>query len=84
MGFEPHFRIGAGSHNLREASAGFSNRGERGWISAEGAYQETDGINACRGSGTLFQGCFADEPDDDGYRNVSVSLRGGVNLADAS
>lgn len=83
IGFEPHFRIGAGSNNLREASAGFSNRTERGWISAEGAYQETDGINACRGSGTLFQGCFADEPDDDGYRNVSVSLRGGVNLTEA-
>jgi vitamin B12 transporter len=82
-GFSPHFRIGAGSHNLREASAGFSNRGERGWISAEGAYQQTDGINACRGSGTLFQGCFADEPDLDGYRNVSVSLRGGFELADA-
>jgi vitamin B12 transporter len=82
MGFEPHFRIGAGSHNLREASAGFSNRGERGWISAEGAYQQTDGINACRGSGTLFQGCFADEPDLDGYRNVSVSLRGGVEVTD--
>ena len=82
-GFSPHFRIGGGSNNLREASAGFSNRSERGWFSAEGAYQETDGINACRGSGTLFQGCFADEPDDDGYRNVSVSLRGGVNLTDA-
>jgi vitamin B12 transporter len=82
VGFEPHFRIGAGSHNLREASAGFSNRSERGWISAEGAYQETDGINACRGSEALFQGCFADEPDRDGYRNVSVSLRGGVNVGD--
>ncbi|MGH8060890.1 MAG: TonB-dependent vitamin B12 receptor [Pseudoxanthomonas sp.] len=82
VGFEPHFRIGAGSHNLREASAGFSNRGERGWISAEGAYQETDGINACRGSAVTFQGCFADEPDLDGYRNVSVSLRGGVNVGD--
>ncbi|MEO6519755.1 MAG: TonB-dependent vitamin B12 receptor [Pseudoxanthomonas sp.] len=83
IGFEPHFRIGGGSNNLREASAGFSNRTARGWISAEGAYQQTDGINACRGSATLFQGCFADEPDDDGYRNVSVSLRGGLNLTDA-
>ncbi len=82
VGFEPHFRIGAGSHNLREASAGFSNRGQRGWISAEGAYQQTDGINACRGSAVTFQGCFADEPDLDGYRNVSVSLRGGVNVGD--
>jgi len=83
MGLEPHFRIGAGSHNLREASAGFSNRGERGWISADGAYQETDGINACRGAGfPLFQGCFTDEPDKDGYRNVSVSLRGGIEITD--
>lgn len=81
-GFSSHFRIGAGSHNLREASAGFSNRGERGWVSAEGAYQETDGINACRGSGTLFQGCFADEPDRDGYRNLSVSLRGGIEVGE--
>jgi len=81
-GFEPHLRLGAGSHNLREASAGFSNRGERGWISAEGAYQKTDGINACRGSEALFQGCFADEPDLDGYRNLSLSLRGGVELSD--
>ena len=83
IGFAPHFRIGAGSHNLREASAGFSNRGERGWISAEGAYNQTDGINACRGSGTLFQGCYTDEPDLDGYRNVSLSLRAGMNLSDA-
>jgi len=82
-GFSPHFRIGAGSHNLREASAGFSNRGQRGWISAEGAYQQTDGINACNGSATLFQGCFADEPDLDGYRNVSVSLRGGFDLTES-
>ena len=84
IGFEPHFRLGAGSNNLREASAGFSNRGERGWISAEGAYQQTDGINACRGAGfPVFQGCFTEEPDDDGYRNVSVSLRGGLELTDA-
>ncbi len=89
MGFEPHFRIGAGSNNLREASAGFSNRGERGWISAEGAYQETDGINACRGRGAdptipgdFGAGCFTDEPDQDGYRNVSVSLRGGVEVGE--
>ncbi len=82
IGFEPHLRIGTGSNNLREASAGFSNRGERGWISADGAYQKTEGFNACRGSATLFQGCFADEPDHDGYRSLSLSLRGGINVGD--
>jgi len=81
-GLTRHLRIGGGSHGLREASGGFGYRGERGWIGADAAYQETDGINACRGSGTLFQGCFTDEPDDDGYRNVSLNVRGGYRLTD--
>ena len=81
-GLQKNLRLGGGSNNLREASAGFGYRGDRGWVGAQAAYQETDGINACRGSGTLFQGCFTDEPDDDGYRNLSVTLRGGINLTD--
>lgn len=82
MGLQQHLRLGAGSNHLREASAGFSNRGERGWISAQGAYQKTDGINACRGSAVTFQGCFAYEPDLDGYRNQSIALRGGINAGE--
>ena len=81
-GLQKNLRLGAGSNNLSEASAGFGYRGERGWVGAQAAYQQTDGINACRGSGTLFQGCFTDEPDDDGYRNLSVALRGGLDLTD--
>lgn len=83
QGLSRQLRIGGGSNNLREASGGFAYGGERGWIGANAAYQETDGINACRGSGTLFQGCFTDEPDDDGYRNVSLNVRGGYKLTDA-
>ncbi|WP_062351425.1 TonB-dependent vitamin B12 receptor [Pseudoxanthomonas mexicana] len=82
QGLSRELRVGGGSNNLREASGGFSYGGERGWIGANAAYQETDGINACRGSGTLFQGCFTDEPDDDGYRNVSLNVRGGYQLSD--
>ena len=82
QGLSRELRIGGGSHNLREASGGFAYGGERGWIGANAAYQETDGINACRGSGTLFQGCFTDEPDDDGYRNVSLNVRGGYRFTD--
>jgi vitamin B12 transporter len=77
-------RVGGGSNNLREASGGFAYGGERGWIGANAAYQETDGTNACRGAGfPVFQGCFTDEPDDDGYRNVSLNVRGGYRLTDA-
>lgn len=82
-GLHKNLRLGAGSNNLREASAGFGYRGDRGWVGAQAAYQKTDGIDACRGSAALFQGCFADEPDLDGYRNLSVSLRGGLDLTDA-
>ncbi|MFL6587732.1 MAG: TonB-dependent vitamin B12 receptor [Luteimonas sp.] len=76
----PHARIGVGSHHLREASAGIGGRTGRGWFGVDAAFQRTDGIDSCRGSGTLFQGCFVDEPDRDGYRNRSLSARGGVEL----
>ncbi|WP_368564098.1 TonB-dependent vitamin B12 receptor [Pseudoxanthomonas sp. UTMC 1351] len=82
-GLSRSFRVGGGSNNLREASGGFSYGGERAWLGANAAYQKTDGINACRGSGTLFKGCFTDEPDRDGYRNVSLNVRGGVRFDEA-
>ncbi len=82
-GLRQHLRVGAGSNSMREASAGFGYGGTRGWIGADAAYQETDGINACRGAGfPIFRGCFTDEPDLDGYRNVSLSLRGGIDLTE--
>lgn len=78
----PRARVGAGSNGLREASAGIGGRVGRGWFGVDAAYQRTDGINACRGSGITFQGCFTDEPDDDGYRNRSLNLRGGIDATE--
>jgi vitamin B12 transporter len=80
---QQNLSLTAGSNRLRQASAGFSNRGERGWISAQGGYQKTDGINACNGSSLLFQGCYVEEPDRDGYRNTSINVRAGYALTDA-
>jgi len=80
--FAPHFQLGGGSNGLREASGGIGGGTERGWFGADIAYQHSDGIDACRGSATLFAGCFADEPDRDGYRNLSMSLRGGYTFND--
>lgn len=78
--FAPHFQLGAGSNGLRQASGGIGGSGTNGWFGADIAYQHSDGIDACRGSATLFTGCFADEPDRDGYRNLSKSLRGGYSF----
>lgn len=81
--FAPHFQLGGGSNGLREASGGIGGSGERGWFGIDIAYQHTDGINSCRGDAATFAGCGADEPDRDGYRNLSMSLRGGYALTDA-
>ena len=86
-GLQRHFKLGGGSHDLREVAGGFAWRGERGWFGADGAYQSTDGIDACRGTaGDVANpwgaGCFADEPDRDGYRNVSLNVRGGYRFSD--
>ncbi|MFZ7096040.1 TonB-dependent receptor domain-containing protein [Luteimonas dalianensis] len=82
-GFAPHLSLGAGSNATREVSGGFNYRGQRGWLGAHGGYQRTDGFNACRGSAELFAGCWTDEPDDDGYRSVSMNVRGGMQLTEA-
>ena len=81
-GLAQDLSLGGGSHGLRQASAGFSNRGERGWLAVHGAWQDSDGIDACRGSAALFAGCYVDEPDRDGYRNTSIGVRGGYALGD--
>ena len=80
-GFAPHLQLGGGSNGLREASGGIGGGTDRGWFGADIGYQHSDGINACRGSVSPFAGCGADEPDRDGYRNVSKSLRGGYTFS---
>ncbi len=75
-------RIAAGSHGLREASAGLDLRGVRGGVGLDLAHQRTDGINACRGdydpATWTGAGCFivpGTHLDRDGYRNASAGLR---------
>ncbi len=75
-------RIAAGSHGLREASAGLDLRGARGGIGIDLAHQGTDGINACTGYYDPLTwngaGCFivpGTQLDRDGYRNNSASVR---------
>jgi vitamin B12 transporter len=78
-----HASVGAGSHGLWQGDAGIGFGDASAWLDLNLAHQQTDGINACRGSSTAFAGCFTEEPDRDGYRNTSVSLRGGWRPSDA-
>ena len=79
-------RIGAGSHGLREASAGLDLRGARGGVGLDLGHQSTDGIDSCRGIGApWYAGCGMDnpDPDRDGYRNNNVSLRADFAASEA-
>jgi vitamin B12 transporter len=80
-GWQPDFSISGGSFDTRQARAHVGGGSERAWLQLEGSWQDTNGIDACRGSSTLFAGCFTEQPDRDGYRYRSASLRAGGQLA---
>ena len=69
-GRRSYFELGGGSFDTYRGAAGVSGGGERGWFSLNTDVVDTAGID----SQTTF------EPDDDGYRSLSVSGRGGLHL----
>lgn len=74
----PSFSATGGTHDYYNTSAGVSGGGDNAWFNVYANALGTDGTNACRGS--LTGGCFTNEPDNDGYRNVSGSVRGGYRF----
>lgn len=77
----PELAASGGSLGTRQAYAALGGGDEQAWVQGQLAWQRTDGIDACRGSSALGAGCFAEEPDRDGYRYRSVSLRAGGEFA---
>jgi len=76
-GTRPYVNIGAGSYDTYQAQAGVSgNDGSTNYnISLSG--QQSHGFDSCRSGAAGTGGCFADEPDDDGYNRVSGALNFG-------
>lgn len=64
---EPHFSLGAGSQNTLRMTTGFSVGDSRSWFNLDVSALNSKGINATKGN----------EPDADGYRNTSTTLRAG-------
>jgi vitamin B12 transporter len=52
------------------------------WLTLTADRLQTDGFNSCRG--TDIDGCFVFEPDRDGYRNTSATLRAGYRWSDVA
>jgi len=68
-------RVGGGTLHTFQANGGFYGQADDTSINLFAGRQSTQGFNACNGSGVLFQGCFTDEPDRDGFSSTSGSLR---------
>ncbi|GAB3730026.1 TonB-dependent vitamin B12 receptor [Luteimonas pelagia] len=81
-GVRTRLSAGAGSHGQAFGSAGIDVGGDAGWFGADAAYRNDEGIDACRVArpSPFSGGCFIflPEPDRDGYRNRSLSLRAGT------
>lgn len=73
----PRFSMRAGSFDTIESQFGLNVGNEQSWIDVGFGFSKTTGINACNGDSVNFVGCFVEQPDRDGYREVSGSLRFG-------
>lgn len=74
----PSMRLGTGSRGYADGQFGLAGGDTHAWYNLSIGGQYTRGINACRvGAGTVFAGCFTDEPDADAYRNRNALANAG-------
>lgn len=79
--FRPSFSFGGGSYGTLNGSIGLSRTGKQGWFNLTASGRGTEGFNACTGKPSPNgAGCFTNEPDRDGYRNVAGSARAGYRF----
>ena len=69
---QPSLDLSAGSHHTHAVSAGMADRGEAAWYSLVASTLSTEGFDVKRD----------EEPDEDGYDNMSLSLRAGADVTD--
>ena len=78
--FSPSASAAIGSENTQRYAAGVSGSSKDatrgGWYVINAAHENTDGINAYRGTRNF-------DPDKDGYRNDSLTVQGGMRFSEA-
>ena len=78
---KPFFSVGGGSDSTYNTSFGLSGGGDHGWFNLSANGVDTEGFNSCTGKPFPGgSGCFTIEPDKDGYREASGSLRAGYRF----
>ena len=77
----PNFSASAGKYDSKKVTVGVSGGGDQAWYNIGLSGFNTTGFNSC--TGKPFPGgagCFTVEPDIDGYRYQSGSLRAGYRF----
>lgn len=69
--------VGYGSHNTQNYSAGFGEQLGQFRFGVNAGYLQSNGFDSCSGDPVTFSGCGVIQPDDDGYRNSSVTAHVG-------
>lgn len=75
---EPYARVTGGSFGTAQAEGGFGYDGESTQISVNAGYRHVDGFSAQNPHG------FSYDPDDDGYRNTNVGIKGSTRAGHGS
>jgi vitamin B12 transporter len=71
---------GVGSENTYQLTGGFLGSTQHNWYSISANHLRTDGFNSCQDNASA--GCFAIEPDEDGYDNTAINAHFGHRLSD--
>jgi vitamin B12 transporter len=69
----PYARVTGGSYGTAAVEAGLGYEGENSRISVNAGYRDVDGFSAQN------QGGFSFDPDDDGYRNFNLGVKGATD-----
>jgi len=81
----PSLSVTTGSRGTIGSQVGLSGGDRHAWYNLSLGGEYTRGINACRdGAGTVFAGCFANEPDRDAYRNYNALANAGYRWDDGT
>jgi vitamin B12 transporter len=67
---DPYARVTGGSYGTQEFAGGLGHRGENSTISINAGYRDVRGFSAQNPDG------FSYHPDDDGYRNTNLGIKG--------
>ena len=77
--------ITIGSHDTYELSAGLNGGGQNLFYNLSVEGEKTHGIDSCRAeAATQFGGCYADDPDKDGFENIAGSAHLGYRFGSDS